>query len=303
MNRIAMANALALAAALALSVLLAGAPERRARSHDERPEAESPRTLVDATGVAVEARAYARIASASSVVDRLLLELCAPTRVIAFTEASAQGPDAHRFEGRPTIASIDDVERVIALRPELVLVHNVADARRVERLREAGLAVFDLGPLRGRETLEDDIVAVATFCGAPERGARYARTFAQRLDRVAAGVPARGRRSAMYLAVYGDRYFGGTTGTSYHDVLEAAGLRDAAASRYEGWPQYTVEQILELDPDVVITRAGMRAAICEHPVLGRLAACAADVVEIDPNLLDAPGPGMLEAAEAIRDAL
>ena len=37
-------------------------------------------------------------------------------------------------------------------------------------------------------------------------------------------------------------------------------------------------------------------------VLGRLRACPASVLEIEPALLDDPGPGMLDAAEAVHDA-
>lgn len=294
MSRTAILNGLAIASALAASIAAAGfrAPV----------SVGSGEALADATGAVIPPGPYRRIASGSTVADRLLVDLCDRARVVAFTAASAGGPDADRYAAEGAIASIDDVEAIAALGPDLVLVHNVADRRRVERLRDAGLTVFDLGPLEGRRSLPEDVRLVAALCGATG-GDAYVARFDRRMRAIADRLPADARRSAIYLTVYGDRLFGGGAGTSYHDVLEAAGLRDAAAARYDGWPQYAVEAVLELDPDVVVTRAGMREPICGHPVLSRLRACPDGLVEIDGDLLDAPGPGMLEAAEAVHRAV
>ncbi len=242
-----------------------------------------------------------RIASASTVADALLLELCAPSRVIAVTLRSGEGPDAWRYEGLPTIRDLDDVEAIVGLRPEVVVTHNVGDPGRVARLRNAGVRVIDLGGLEGRRSLGDDARALGALCGAPAAGERWARAFERRMDAVAADVRPAARRSAVYLTVYGDRFMGGTDGSSYHDVMIAAGLRDAAEAGFDGWPTYDVEAILELDPDLVVTREGMAAALCGHSTLARLRACPDGVIELDPDVLDDPGPGMLEAAEALHD--
>jgi iron complex transport system substrate-binding protein len=304
-SRASLANALAVVAALAASVALAARPRAGSRGPGaETRSEEAPRELEDATGTRVTVRDHHRIASGSPVADRLLVDLCEPDRVIAFSARSALAIDAHRYAGRATIETIEDTERVASLRPDLLLVHNVAEARRVERLREAGLTVFDLGPMEGMATLPEDIRVVAALCGAPERGDHYLAVLERRLAAVARDVPESARREAIYLSIYGDRLFGGTVGTSYHDVLLAAGLRDAASARHRGWPQYTVEQLLSLDPEVIVTREGMRPSICDPPGLHDLSACAHDgVVEIDGDLLDSAGPGMLEAAEAVHDAV
>jgi iron complex transport system substrate-binding protein len=300
-SRVSVANGAGLLLALAVSVGAAGGRERTGAAAAR--EALRPATITDATGAAVPVRAYRRIASGSTVADRLLVDLCDRRRVVAFTAASAEGPDAARYRAEGTVASIDDLEEILALRPDLVLVQNVAAARRVERLRDAGLTVFDLGPSEGLRSLHEDARQVAALCGAPERGARYARRLARRMEAVAADVPPAQRRAAIYLTIYGDRLFGGTLGTSFHDVLTAAGLRDAAAGRHRGWPQYSVEEVLELDPELVVTRTSMGDAICGHSTLARLRACDGGVVEVDGALLSDPGPGMLEAARAVHAAV
>ena len=116
-------------------------------------------------------------------------------------------------------------------------------------------------------------------------------------------VPLSQRRSAIYLSIYGGRLFGGADGTSYHDVLIAAGLRDAAGA-FRDWPELSVEQVLVLDPDVIVTNVGMRSSICGHAGLSALRACQAPmVVEVDDGVLGDPGPGMAESARRVRDAV
>ncbi|MBX3275349.1 MAG: ABC transporter substrate-binding protein [Sandaracinaceae bacterium] len=289
MSRLSWWNGGALAVAVAASTL-AAAP--RGERRDEGPRAA---THEPATGV----EPAHRIASASTVADSLLLELCAPSRVVAVTARSAEGPRAHRFEGFPTIRALDDVEAIVALRPEVVVAHNVAEPGRVARLEGVGIRVLDLGSLEGRRTLGEDARAIGALCGAPDAGARWAAAFERRMGAIAARVPPERRRGALYLTIYGDRFMGGTDGTSYHDVLVAAGLVDLAAARFDGWPTYDVEQLLELDPETIVTRDGMSATLCAHDALRALRACPRGMIELDPELLDDPGPGMLDAAEAL----
>lgn len=285
MSRTALANGAALLAAVALAVLGASGRALPGVTSGEPEVAEVP----------------SRIVSASTVADRLLFDFCPPDRVVAITERSTLGPQAHRFVGHATVRSLDDLEAIVALRPDVLLASNVDDPRRVARIRDAGVEVVELGSSDGLASLLSDVRTVARLCGVPDGGARYADALERRMGGVARDVTE--RREGIYLSIYGDRNFGGTVGSSYHDVLTAAGLEDAAAEAYRGWPQYTIEQLLELDPEVIVTRAGMRATICGHPALSHLSACPDDVVEIDGELLDDPGPGMLDAAEAIHDAV
>lgn len=245
---------------------------------------------------------YRRIASASTVADPLLRDLCPADRLIAVSALSREGPQGHRYAGLTAIPSLEALEQIIGLSPEVLVVSNVGDARRVARLREAGIEVIDLGPPTGLASLKDDIRAVGELCGRPDAAKELASTLEARLERVAPEGEAP-RPRAVYVTAYGGRYYGGTQGSSYHDVLRYAGLDDAAAARFSGFPQYTVEQLLALDPDVLVTKTGMGASLCADEALSRLKACPDGVVEVEEAYLDDPGLGMLTAAERIAAAL
>jgi iron complex transport system substrate-binding protein len=314
MTRLDVLNLAALVAALALAaagtVYLASPPGDRA---DARPEVEATAgplriTLADgrpgvrdAQGGAVPLATYRRIASLGLESDALLAELCERDRLVA-ASAFHRGTVALRLAGLPRLAGLDDLEAVISLAPDLVLVSSAADqADRIARLRDAGLTVCDLGAQRGLTSLLPNAHLVGALIGAEERAARFVTTFTRRLARVAADLPPdRPRRSAIYLGIYGRELYGGTTGSSYHDVLTAAGLVDVAAAQHHGWPKLSLEEVLALDPELIVVSPSSAAALRTLPGAANLRALRDNgLIVLDEALLEDPGPGLLEAAEAL----
>jgi iron complex transport system substrate-binding protein len=264
------------------------------------------RGVVDATGAAVRIAPYRRIVSGSTAADWLLSELASPDRVLAFTERSAtSAPWKHRFAGKQTVAALSNIEALLAMKPDLVIAESLGDTRRIERLREHGLAVFDIGAMRGTQTLLPAMRRLGALLGHPEQGALLARRFRGSLEAVAANLPPGERRTAAYVTIYGDKLYGGTRGTTYHEIVHHAGLDDAAAAHYSDWPEYSAEQLIALDPELIVTRQGMGVVLCRQPGLDRLRACRlpGSIVELGAFVLDDPGLGMLESAEALHDAV
>jgi iron complex transport system substrate-binding protein len=317
MSGVAIANAAGAAFCLALSIAIAlPAPSARdtlrarpGKTRAARSEVVQQRGqdgIVDAGGHFVALRRYVRIASTGSLADGLLLALCEPERIAAFSQPSAgHGPFGYRYSGKPALRGAGDLETLLALGPDLVLTSGVVTGRdRLARMRDAGLTVFDLGEMRGLSSLLPNIVTIATLLGRAEIGRDLANRFEQRMRRLAAAIPEHDRPRGLYVSIFGDVLYGGTDGSSFHDVLTAAGVKDAAAERYDGWPRYTSEALLALDPELIVTHDGMARSLCAHPGLERLSACREQrIIELDGALLGDPGLAMLEAAESLFDAV
>jgi iron complex transport system substrate-binding protein len=268
------------------------------------PNGPDQSALPDATGTLIPLLHYHRIASASSLADPLVLALTAPDDVVAFSARAADARDAYRYSGKPHVDATHRSEDLLALAPDLVLINSLGDFAAVQRLREAGLTVFDLGPMRGVQTLLGNISTLGWLFGRPDAARELADHFQLRLTAIASALPAPARRGGMYLGVHGSNLYGGTRGSSYHDVLTYAGLDDVAAREFSGWPSYDPEQLLSLDPEVIVTQTGARAVLCQRSELDRLRACGVhgQVIEIDPRLLSDAGLGMLDASELIHRA-
>jgi iron complex transport system substrate-binding protein len=259
--------------------------------------------LRDGTGRAIPRRRYARIASASALADGLLFELCEPNRIVALSAAGARSdPEQQRYAGHATLAGASDLEALLRLHIDLLVVTQHAAESDLARLAEAGVQIYDLGSARGLPTLRPNLLTLAALLGDRARGERLWQRWSQRLRSVAADIPEPQRRAALYVASYAGKLYGGTRGTSFHDVLQAAGLRDLAAEHFVDWPQYDPEQLLSMNPALIVTNTGSRAAFCRDPWLARLQACTkvGAIVELPAGLIGDPGLRMLDAAEALR---
>jgi len=261
--------------------------------------------VVDARGVAIPIARYERIVSINTVADALLLELVERERIAAVTDYMAKThTDAWRFAGVPFVEDSQQLERIVAFAPDLVLTNPYAPEPFVARLRESGLAVFDLGAMSGIGATRQQALVLGALLDERERAERLVARIDRELGALDAAVdePVPG----MYLAVFGDSVLGGTAGTNYADVLRYGGVRDLAAEAgFTAWPDYEPEQLLALDPPLIVTSDGMADAIREHALLSQLAACGPNgrIVEIDETLLGDPGLGVIEAARRVQRAV
>ncbi|MFW5845681.1 MAG: ABC transporter substrate-binding protein [Planctomycetota bacterium] len=307
-------NALAAGLVLLASCLLAWYGARLLELG--QPDRTSSAGVIDASGTFVPRGDYRRIACSSTIAAELLPELLPVDRLIlvptwfrdsnprAFRVELAPGPDGTAPIG--TIDTLSSIEQLLAADPDLVVVNTfvAGGSARVQRLRALGITVLDLGVIHGIGTLRAQIRMLGTVCGVPERAAAIERGLLRRLATVAAHVDAEERLRAVYVAHHSGSLSGGTTGSSYHDLLRVAGLIDAAAERFQTpWPPYDPEHILGMDPDLIVTEHGRTGAILATPGLDRLRAVQAGrIVELPPGT-DTTALGLLPAAEFLCDAV
>jgi iron complex transport system substrate-binding protein len=293
-------NALLLAAAVASSFLLTSSVSKRVPARAIEAE-----TVTDATGAQIAVREYTRIVSTSTIADQVLVRIVDPSRLLAVSSHTLRTQTSSAYRDKLGVERARDIETIIELRPDIVFINNFVDRRHVERFKDAGLNVFDLGEMRGLQTLPGNIRQLGALVGVPGRGEALAREVVTAMSAVAADIPETERRRGLYVGIHGDRLYGGTAGTSFHDVLAAGGLVDIAAEAgFHSWPAYTNEQLLSLDPPWVITNPGTEEALCRHPGFEALRACRlGQVRSVRTDLLTDPGLGMVDAARAVRRAV
>ena len=256
--------------------------------------------------VAVPELGFQRIVSLGLVADAALADLCEPPRVVAVS-AWCTGPVARQWSAKPRLSGLDDLEAIIALHPDLVLVSTATadgsggtEGERIARLRAAGVRVETLGPMGGLATYTEDLARIGSLLGRGDEARLMGQRLHERLARLRAAHVGM-RPKAIYVGAFSGTLFGGTVGTTYHEVLEAAGCEDIAATAYAGWPQYSVEQLLTLNPEIIVTKRGMADDL--RRLTGLAALTHTRYLEITGELLEDPGPRLLEAAEELQAAL
>jgi iron complex transport system substrate-binding protein len=301
-------NSAAVCAAVSLSLLAVSLAPSPYRSTPEILDApligsmfmpDGRRAVMDARGTLVPVLPYSRIISAGLVADALVAELCEPQHIVAVSRFS-NGPQSFKLGDKPRIDGLGDLERIISLKPDLVLASSYgSSAESMERLREAGIQVFDLGDARGVTTFFLNAKQIGALLDVPSRTRRFVDAFERSLRGIAAGLPANTPKPrCLFVAAVGDQLYGGTVGTSYHDVFVYAGVADGAEGHYRDWPTYSAETILALNPDFIVTKHGMADALRRIPGLDRLPAClkSGGIIELDGNALEDPGILLIDAA-------
>lgn len=301
------ADPLVLVFVLALST---GGAWLGARSVETAPvgagEGAGVRAIVDASGTRVPVGDYRRIACVSSVAALILPHLVPTERVVLVPEILRDGStDAFRTQHAVSLPSLAGLESILEVEPDLVVLNTLgASNDRAQRLLELGIPTLDLGRMTGWESLGANILTLGAVVGEPERARRYAASLRRRLEQAAIHVPGAERRTAMWLTPAGGTVYGGTEGSSYHDVLRFAGLIDVVAGEADSpWPDFSVEDVLGFDPDLVVTSAGGAEALRETPGVNDLRAIREGaIVELPPNA-DTTGPLLVDAVEHLADAV
>jgi iron complex transport system substrate-binding protein len=206
-------------------------------------------------------------------------------------------------EALPVVASYGsvDVERVIALRPSLVLAWRSGNSPlQVERLERLGLPVLDT-EIRSLSDIPRVIRLVGRLAGSADVAEAEARRFEDgvaALRRAGAGAPG----PAVFLEVWHSPMLTVNGEHLASEALRLCGARNVFAGAKALTPRVSREQLLAARPDAIIT-AGFGA---DSPKAWRgLEAIAAvgqgRIYAIDPDLLYGQGPRFLDGARALCD--
>lgn len=205
----------------------------------------------------------------------------------------------------PKLGGLEDaqVERIVALRPDLVLVANAP--RLIERLESLGLPVLMLIP----QSLADARRVAGTVgvaLGDATSGARLWRRLDARIDAAAARLPAALRGQRVYIEVASAPYAAGEA-SFVGALVQRLGLDNIVPATLGAFPQLNPEFVLRAQPDLVIASASAVAEMRARPGWARLRALrdgqACGLAPAAWDTLVRSGPRLADAADAIVDCL
>ncbi len=208
----------------------------------------------------------------------------------------------------PSVSSGSDtnIEQIIALGPDVVIMSTMAQTpEHVESLENAGITVFvtESGAI---DDVYDSITLIGQLVGNNDGAADVISSMQQTFADIEAGATGDGT-TKVYFEVYPLAYgpYAAGSGTFMDEIANMLGLTNIF-NDVADWPVVSEEQIIERNPDYIITT--MMAYDGEDPVeeiMGRagwesITAVANDQVFMaDSNALTRPGPRLAEGAQAL----
>ncbi len=206
--------------------------------------------LIAATAAAAEAR---RIVSIIPATTEMLFAMGAGDRVIAVGSYDRFPPEVSRL---PRVGALldPDVERILSLRPDLVVVYESQTDLRTQ-LERAGIPIF-LYQHRGLADVTSTIRALGVRIGLTDRADALADSIEHQIDAIRAKVA--GRPRPKTLLVFGRepgslRGIDASGGVGFlHDMVEAAGGTDVLADIHRQSVTMSAEMVLARAPEIII---------------------------------------------------
>ncbi|HSW10759.1 MAG TPA: cobalamin-binding protein [Bacillota bacterium] len=242
-----------------------------------------------------------RLISMAPANTEILFALGLGDRVLGVTTWCNYPAEAQAIE-KVGDAWAPNYERIVALQPDLVLAAGTADSEVVVRLEALGVPVLVVNAPTVADVVEQ-VVLVGAATGAAQRAAELAGAMRDRIEEIEARVaPAAADRPTVFWAL-DDQLWTVGPGSFVHDLIELAGGRNLAEGLGAPYAQYSLEALLQADPDVIIVATlapGAVAGLDALPGWSDLTAVKAGRVHpVDGDLVSRPGPRIVDGLELV----
>jgi iron complex transport system substrate-binding protein len=205
----------------------------------------------------------------------------------------------------PHLGGLDDpqVERIVALKPDLVLMSSAS--RLAPRLRALGVNVAELDTtdLPGVQRV---MQGVADLLGVPQQGRLRWQHLQQRIAQAASTVPVAKPRMRVYVEVSRIPHAAGEA--SYvGQLLQRLGAGNVVPAALGAFPQLNPEFVVRADPDLIIVAKADVPHVQSRPGWAQMRAvreqrwCALGPAHMD--VLARPGPRLADAADVLAECL
>jgi iron complex transport system substrate-binding protein len=297
------ATALILSAFLGLLFLACSHSGQPASSQATQPS----RNFVDEAGrkVTVPARIDRFISLAPNLTE-IVYAVGAGDRLVGNTTFCNYPPAARNVEKVGDTLQ-PNIERILALRPQLVLVSTASQLEAfTKQLHEYQIAVYITDP-HDLEGVFRSILNVGDLLSEPVAASELVKQLRARSDNVEHAVAGRPAVS-VFFQLSGQPLYTAGTSSFVTNLIERAGGRSVTSSVNEAWPRLSDEAALASRPEAVIMLSGdAMGAAANTKVAAALrnspAVLKGRVYLIDGDLLTRPGPRLVDGLEQIAHAL
>jgi iron complex transport system substrate-binding protein len=275
--------------------------------NEEKSDTAFPVTVVDGTGEEVTIEEEPKtIVSVIPSNTEITFALGQGDKLIGVDNYSNYPPEAEKIE------KIGDqqlnVEKILALQPDLALVtdfqhENNSDI--LKQFKEAGIDVIVIGSAESFENVYKTISLIGQVTGAKEEADSIVKEMKDRLAEIQEKAKAVTEKKKVWVEVSpAPDIFTTGQNTFLHEMLESINAVNTAGEQ-TGWVKMTEEEIVTLNPDVIITTYGYYIENPAEGVLSRTgwgevpAIKSEQVFDVNNDTVTRPGPRLIDGVETL----
>ncbi len=247
----------------------------------------------------------ARIVSLAPSNTEILFALDLGDEVVGITDYDDYPPEAKE---KPSIGgfSTPDIERVVALSPDLVLATSIHQKRVIPQLEEKGLTVLALAPKTIDEVMAS-IKLIGQVTGKQKEATDLVAEMQKRIKAVTDktdSLPPERRPGVFYL-LWHDPLMTSGPGTLQNELIVKAGGTNIAGG-LDAYATIGLEAVIQANPEVIIAGVGMGSGeyqplqfvLTEERLRGVDARISQRLYGVDNDLTGRAGPRIVDALEA-----
>ena len=250
---------------------------------------------------------YQRIVALAPSITEILFTLGLGDRVIGVTQHCNYPPEAST---RARVGSYVDlnIEKILSLKPDLAIATADGNERgSVERLLGFGIPVLVTNPKNLNQVYET-IRSIGRVTRKEEKAETLVRSLKQRADRIILAC-SKLDHPRVFLQINENPLITVGKETFHNNLIQLAGGINISGQETIKYPTYSLEQVLRLNPEVILITSMERGALAElkkkrWEQWKQLSAVAHHRIYIlDSDLLDRPSPRLVDGLEALARAI
>lgn len=242
----------------------------------------------------------ARVVSLTPSLTELLFALDAGNQVVGVTSNDHYPP---QVESLPEVGDIQlDYEKLLALHPDLVVYDPAINQAQIQRLQQLGLHLEPL-PTQSLKRMLDAIRTLGGQLKREKQAANLVASLEGSLRQAEQRSAKLARHPQAWVEIWHDPLVGAGGQTYVSEIVEKAGFRNVLGAR-RGYPQHTLEELMRLDPEVLILTHPIAAELKNRPGWSQLKSIRRGaVLEVPEDWLVRPGPRLSQALQHMQDWL
>jgi len=261
-----------------------------------------PLTIKDCRGKRITIpREPKRIISLAPSNTEILFALGLESRVVGVTKYCDYPAAAKK---KPKVGDVTtSTEKVISLKPDLVLAHGTLNDQAVRAIESHGIRVVAIDP-KTIDQVARDILLVGKITNREREAARVSSRISSAESAVKHRAAKIKGKPRVLVAIQADPLWAAGPKTFVDEMIKLGGGVNLAADARPGFNQFSAEAAVWRNPDVIIgTTKGDKQVFTRGLWKDTKAARTDRIYEADPDLLVRPGPrladGILSLARLI----
>ncbi len=214
--------------------------------------------LVDDTGYPIKINyTPQRIVSLAPSNTEILFAIGAGKQVVGVTDYCNYPPEVVELKKKGILKSVGgystvNIERVMSLKPDLVVASYGNGLETIETMRSLGLNVIAFNPKNITDVMRD-ILILGKVTGHYDQAKKVVEEMAEKIKRVSEKIKGKKRVRVAHILWHDPIWVSGRN-TFINEVIEIAGGENVF--EFEGWRIVSVEDLIAANPDVIIVNSG-----------------------------------------------